>query len=89
MIILRRSSKPLATLAADRTVLVVAHRLHTIAGADQILVLDEGRIVERGSHAELVADGGRALDRAQSPPRDAYPISVQPRARVCAAHIFA
>ncbi len=49
----------LSTLAADRTVLVIAHRLHTITGADRILVLDEGRIVERGSHAELVAAGGR------------------------------
>ncbi|SJM51464.1 ABC transporter ATP-binding protein [Microbacterium sp. JB110] len=49
----------LSTLAADRTVLVIAHRLHTIAGADQILVLDAGRIIERGTHAELLAGGGR------------------------------
>lgn len=49
----------LSTLATDRTVLVIAHRLHTITGADQILVLDNGRIVERGTHAELVAAGGR------------------------------
>jgi ATP-binding cassette subfamily B protein len=49
----------LTTLVADRTVLVIAHRLHTITGADQILVLDEGRIVERGGHAELVDRGGR------------------------------
>lgn len=46
-------------LTRDRTVLVIAHRLHTIAGADQIAVLDDGRIVERGSHAELLAAGGR------------------------------
>ncbi|WP_314451029.1 ABC transporter ATP-binding protein [uncultured Microbacterium sp.] len=51
--------KALSTLAADRTVLVIAHRLHTITGADQILVLDAGRIVERGTHAELVAANGR------------------------------
>lgn len=49
----------LSTLAADRTVLVIAHRLHTITGADQILVLDGGRVLERGTHAELVAAGGR------------------------------
>lgn len=49
----------LSALAAERTVLVIAHRLHTIVGVDQILVLDEGRIVERGSHAELVVHGGR------------------------------
>jgi ATP-binding cassette subfamily B protein IrtA len=49
----------LSTLAADRTVLVIAHRLHTITGVDQILVLDAGRIIERGTHAELIAAGGR------------------------------
>lgn len=51
--------RALSTLAADRTVLVIAHRLHTIVGADQILVLDGGRIIERGTHAELIAAGGR------------------------------
>ncbi|WP_028923252.1 ABC transporter ATP-binding protein [Pseudonocardia acaciae] len=48
----------LATLAVGKTVLVIAHRLHTIAGADQILVLDNGRLVERGGHDELLARGG-------------------------------
>lgn len=51
--------RALSTLAADRTVLVIAHRLHTIVGADQILVLDGGRIIERGTHPELVASGGQ------------------------------
>jgi ATP-binding cassette subfamily B protein len=48
----------LATLAVGKTVIVIAHRLHTIAGADQILVLDGGRLVERGGHDELLARGG-------------------------------
>ena len=49
----------LRKLRSGRTSFVIAHRLSTIRSADQILVLEEGQIVERGSHAELLACGGR------------------------------
>ena len=49
----------LRNLRAGRTTFVIAHRLSTIRSADQILVLEEGQVVERGTHAELIALNGR------------------------------
>jgi ATP-binding cassette subfamily B protein len=56
----------LATALVGRTAIVIAHRLSTITAADQILVLDKGVIVERGTHSELLANANLYADLYQT-----------------------
>lgn len=63
----RHIQRALDELMRNRTTLVIAHRLSTVEGADEIVVLDHGTLVERGTHAELLAQGGHyaALHKMQ------------------------
>jgi len=55
-------------ICAGRTVLIIAHRLSTVRGCDRLLTIERGRLVEDGSHDELIERGGRyaSLHRAQA-----------------------
>ena len=55
----RLVQEALARLMAGRTCIVVAHRLSTVASLDRIVVLDDGRVVEDGPHAQLIEGGGK------------------------------
>ncbi|WP_217909783.1 ABC transporter ATP-binding protein [Pseudenhygromyxa sp. WMMC2535] len=55
----RAVQRAIDALVKNKTVIVIAHRLSTIAGADQIVVLDDGRVVQQGRHDELLVEGGR------------------------------
>ena len=50
--------KAFARLTKGRTVIMIAHRLSTVVGADKILVLDNGQLIEQGTHKELIVAGG-------------------------------
>ena len=67
-------------ISRGRTTLVIAHRLSTIVDADQIVVLETGRIIERGRHAELLALGGRYAELWELQAKEAQNISVFPQA---------
>jgi len=65
-----RIRRALADITKHKTTIIISHRLSSLMHADEILVLDDGRIVERGTHEELIAQGGRY--------RELYEIQIRP-----------
>lgn len=57
-----RLQKAIEALTRDKTIIMIAHRLKTVRSADQILVLDQGQIVQRGSHDQLIRKKGIYAD---------------------------
>ncbi|MBR3905179.1 MAG: ABC transporter ATP-binding protein, partial [Clostridia bacterium] len=69
----RQIQQAIQNMAGQRTIVAIAHRLSTIRHADQILVIDEGRVAECGTHDELIAKDGiyARMHRIQSAEHDA------------------
>ncbi len=68
----------------DRTSIIISHRVSTVKHADEIFVLDEGRLIERGSHRELIALGGyyAELDRMQRLEAELEEMEIDPQTEV-------